>query len=88
MLKADGFDNAIIGVARQFNQPEKLVYDYSKCVEILMCRDEMSKDDAVEFMEFNVVGAYVGEQTPIWMMPMDPDLYDHVMEYLNMEQDD
>jgi|TARA_R100000152_G_C6767129_1_gene192268 hypothetical protein len=88
MLKADGFDNAIIGVARQFNQPEKLVYDYSKCVEILMSRDEMSKDDAVEFMEFNVVGAYVGEQTPIWMMPMDPDLYDHVMEYLNMEQDD
>lgn len=87
MLKANGFDNAIIGVARQFNQPEKLVYDYSKCVEILMSRDEMSKDDAVEFMEFNVVGAYVGEQTPIWMMPMDPDLYDHVMEHLN-EQDD
>ena len=43
MLKADGFDNAIIGVARQFNQPEKLVYDYSKCVEILMSRDEVNK---------------------------------------------
>ena len=82
MLKADGFDEAILGAARQFNQPEKLIYDYVKCVEILMSRDDMTRDEAVEFMEFNVVGAYVGEETPIWLMPMDPDLYDHVMEHL------
>jgi len=77
MLKADGFDEAILGVARQFNQPEKLIYDYVKCVEILMSRDDMTKDEAVEFMEFNVVGAYMGEETPIWMTPMDPDLLEN-----------
>ena len=27
----------------------------------------MSLDDAVDYMEFNVVGAYVGETTPIFM---------------------
>jgi len=39
------------------------VYDH--CIQVLT-RD-MSLDDAVEHMEFNVVGAYVGEQTPIFV---------------------
>jgi hypothetical protein len=42
-------------------------YDFETCVKILMERDGMSEDDAVEFMEFNVVGAYVGELTPLFL---------------------
>ena len=34
------------------------------CVEIFMKRDGMSGEEAVEWMDFNVTGAYVGEQTP------------------------
>ena len=68
MKTANGFDDAIAGIIRQFNQPDKVVYDYGKCVEILEKRDDMTHEDAVEFMEFNVVGAYVGEDTPAWMM--------------------
>ena len=65
-LVADGFDEAIIGVGRQFNT-DIVVYDEEKCIKILMERDGMTDEEAEEFFEFNVVGAYVGEHTPIFV---------------------
>jgi hypothetical protein len=61
LLKADGFDEAIIGIDEK---EMRLIYSVSKCIEIL-CRD-MSLEDAIEHFEFNVSSAYVGEKTPIW----------------------
>jgi hypothetical protein len=63
ILKADGFDEAIIGID-EFSM--RLIYSVSKCIEIL-CRD-MSEEDAVEYFDFNVKGSYVGEKTPIWCL--------------------
>ena len=80
MKIADGFDDAIAGIIRQMNEPAKVVYDYGKCVQILMERDGMSEEDAVEFMEFYVVCAYVGEDTPAWMMPYTEELVEHYAE--------
>lgn len=60
-LKADGFDNAIIGVDES---TMRLIYSVSKCIEIL-CED-MSEEDAIEYFDFNVSGSYMGEKTPIW----------------------
>ena len=67
LLKADGFDKAIIGIGRKKGSEDSLVYSYDKCVEILIERDEMDYDSAIEFMEFNVVDAYIGEATPIFV---------------------
>jgi hypothetical protein len=61
-LLADGFDDAIIGV-----YGSKLVYSITKCLDILISRDKMSKDEAYEYFIFNVGDAYVGENTPIWV---------------------
>ena len=36
-------------------------------LKIFMKRDNMDYETAHEHMEFNVVGAYVGEQTPIFV---------------------
>lgn len=63
-LVADGFDDAIIGVADAFDEP-RLVYSVRKCIEILMSED-MSEEDALDHFYYNVSGAYVGPQTPIW----------------------
>ena len=60
-LKADGFDEAIIGVDET---TMRLIYSVKKCIEILM-RD-MSEEDAIEHFSFNISGGYVGEKTPIW----------------------
>jgi hypothetical protein len=59
-LLADGFREALLGI----DVIDYIaVYDYEKCVDILM-RQGMSKDDAIEYMDFNVLGAKMGEYTP------------------------
>ena len=65
MTIADGFDDAVIGICLQ---SEKVIYSYSKCLEILMKRDGLTDFEAIEFMDFNVTSAYVGKKTPIWCM--------------------
>jgi len=61
-LLADGFDDAIIGVE---TQTMRLIYSYTKCIEILEAQG-MERDEALEFFEYNTIGSYVGEKTPIW----------------------
>jgi hypothetical protein len=63
-LFADGFDDAISGFDAAGGCA---VYDYNKCLKVLCDRDEMSREEAHEYMEFNVVGAYVGDFTPIFV---------------------
>lgn len=64
-LLADGFDMALIGISCGIEP--RAVYDVNKMVRILEERDGMSQEDAWEFIEFNVLGAYVGEKTPLYI---------------------
>ena len=65
-LLADGFEDALIGYS---NGPNLVaVYDYTMCVQILI-DDDMTYEDALEHMEYNVVNSYVGEKTPIFITP-------------------
>ena len=66
-LTADGFDAAIIGLTEA--SPVRVVYDWDTCVRVLMS-EGMSEEDAIEHMNFNVTGGYVGEQTPIFIYPL------------------
>ena len=63
LLKADGLDNAVIGVE---DLSERLVYSKFKVLEILM-EEGMTQEDALEHFYYNIKGAYVGEKTPIWV---------------------
>lgn len=65
LLTADGFDDAILGVD---NISHRVVYSYDKMVELLTEEENMSYEDAIEFLEYNVVNAYVGEKTPIFVI--------------------
>jgi hypothetical protein len=65
-LKADGFDEAIIGVDEQ---TMRLIYSVSKVLAIL--GQDMSEDEAQEYFDFNIARAYMGEQTPIWCQDVD-----------------
>lgn len=67
IIYADGFEDALLGTGVQFNK-DLAVYDYRKCLDILIERDGMSHEEAVEWMDFNVIGAYVGENTPVFLM--------------------
>jgi len=61
ILKIDGFDKAIIGVQEGI-QP-RLVYDLWKLVDVLT--KDMSEEDALDYIAYNITGAYVGESTPV-----------------------
>ncbi len=63
ILLADGFEDALLGYVQQFNTMMAL-YDREKCIAILMERDGMDEEGAEEFFDFNVVGAWVGKNTP------------------------
>lgn len=65
VLLMDGFEDAFIGYSQRINDPILAVYSYDKMVDVLMSRDGMDYDEATEYIDFNCVGAYVGEQTPI-----------------------
>ena len=63
---ADGFDSAIIGF-----EPNlwKVVYSRAKCIESMVSdsMDDMDVSEVEEYLEFNTFGAYVGENTPLWV---------------------
>lgn len=61
LKKADGFDKAIIGID---DSSMRLIYSVSKCIKIL--KKDMSEEEAIEYFDYNVKGAYMGEKTPIW----------------------
>ena len=61
-LKADGFDGAILGCTNE----GVLVYSVEQCINILIA-EGLSEIDAIEHMNFNVIGAYVGDYTPIFI---------------------
>lgn len=64
-LKADGFDEAIIGIdSKNYN----LVYSVNKCIHIIMRNSEMDFEEAYEYFYYNVESAYMGEGTPIWVI--------------------
>ena len=68
-LTADGFDDAILGMAEGWfgNSHHSVVcYDYDKCVDILISQG-CDEEDACEYLQFNTLGAYVGEFTPIFL---------------------
>ena len=66
-LMADGLDEAVIGIGSQHASPLVVIYDYDVCVRLFMQQNEWARDEAIEWMEHNVVCSYLGEHTPIFM---------------------
>lgn len=71
VVVADGLDDAFIGVGTTFNSVPIAVYDKDKIIQILMTRDVMTYEEAWEFFEYNIAGAYVGESTPMYVSVME-----------------
>ena len=70
-LTADGLDDAILGIAYRAGAAPLVAYSTSQCIQILMDRVGMSHDEASEFFEFNVLGAFVGPGTPVFVQQRD-----------------
>lgn len=73
ILFMDGFDEAIVGLGTRFGITEPIVvYDKNKVIEILMNDMESEDEDdsytmALEYFEYNIIGAWVGDRTPMFI---------------------
>ena len=75
LLKMDGYDDCIIGVVERFGGDSYILYDRELVLEKLQKGGGMSYEDALEYYEYNQLGAYVGERTPGFLI-RDHELYD------------
>lgn len=66
-LLCDGFDEAIIGLAERINLGPVVAYDVNKMLEIMVERDGMTYEDAMEYFDYNILGAWLGENTPVYI---------------------
>ena len=62
----DEFDAAFVGFGWQFNVGPVTVYNQDLVMDILKARG-MDEERALEYFNFNIIGAYVGERTPIFL---------------------
>jgi hypothetical protein len=70
MMLANGLEEAFVGVAHRYGFSVPVAaYDREKCIEILM-RDGGTREEAEDFFEYNTLGAWVGDSTPLFIQPM------------------
>lgn len=92
MKKIDGFDEALIGMASVWQKEgqggvrvDTLVYNGDSIAATLIHRDGLEYEEAMDHIEFNIAGAYVGDDTPIIVFPMT---WDEIEMLVDFEQDD
>ena len=73
MLTADGFDEAIIGSIISFGRKEIVLYSTQKILDIMVERDDMTQEEALEFFDFNIIGSYNGEGMPAFLTDLGGD---------------
>ena len=76
MLFFDGLQDALVGTTDAWmpdgRKVMRAVYSGEKMLEVFMSQG-MTEDEALEWISFNVEGAYVGDHTPIVFWPYDPE---------------
>lgn len=84
-LVCDGFDEAIIGMAERINLGPVVAYSVEKIIEILMSQSDITEadldededlesrkyTDALEYFEYNIKGAWMGEFTPVFIEKLE-----------------
>jgi len=66
-LLCDGLEGALVGIGYSFGRSPVAVYDTSLILDIFVKKDGMTYEEAWEFFEYNVLGAYCGEHMPIFV---------------------
>jgi hypothetical protein len=73
ILLADGFEDALMGIQQTFEHGGiryRTLYSLKRCVEIMMA-DGSTYESALEYLNFNTLGAYVGRGTPSFFLDLD-----------------
>jgi hypothetical protein len=63
----DAFDDALIGIGNRCGLTGLAIYDSQKVIDILVEKYDLSYEDAVEWYDYNILGGYHGEYTPLFV---------------------
>lgn len=78
---AKQYNQAIIGIVTHPDKVSKAVlYDEELVIKALIREDGMDEDEAREFFDFNIIGAYVGPKTPLFLVSDDVEEMEEVYE--------
>lgn len=70
MILLDGLEKACIGTV-EIGTTKLAAYDVQKCVDVLVDRDGMTRDDAYDFFYSNIKLVGYGEKPPAFFMPLE-----------------
>jgi hypothetical protein len=83
MKLADGYEDAFVGTTiSAFSRKQVALYDYDKCITILMYDNKWTEEEAIEWFNYNTIGAWVGDDTPIFI---NQHRIDQIEEYAEDE---
>lgn len=71
VVTLNGFEGALVGFCRRPTQPIIAVYDGEKIATILQERDGMTEEEAIEYISYNILGLWLGEDTPAVYFQVD-----------------
>jgi hypothetical protein len=63
-LKVDGFDDCICGIVHTF-YGAVFVYNVEDMINEMILQG-MTEEEAEEYFDYNIIGAYMGEFTPVY----------------------
>lgn len=64
VVLADGFEDAFVGVT--ITKPKKVIYDYWKCLDCIIKKEDLEFDEALDFLDEFVLED-LGKNTPIYI---------------------
>lgn len=73
-MVADGLDYAFLGISKT-QDGFVAVYSVEAIIAELMTEDLMDFETAEEYVQFNILDAYVGKQAPIFVDIVPDDLW-------------
>ena len=66
LLEGPEFDQAIVGIVERYGYPRIVCYDYELVIQVLK-QQGMTDEEAVEWWDFNIIGAWMGDETPCFL---------------------
>ena len=66
-LSEEYYDKCVVGVVEMFGRPPLVCYDKQMVLDTLVEHGIENPEEALEYFEFNIIGAWVGESTPVFL---------------------
>ena len=74
MMQMDGYDDCVVGTVTRVGISPVLCYDLHKVIA-KMVADGMDEEEAYEYYNFNMLGAWVGDGTPAFICLGEHEYY-------------